>query len=114
VLTARSHLFVPGIRADLMAKADRGPADVVVVDLEDAVPVPRKDEARDALARWVGTAPASPVWVRLNAGDGARNVVRDPHRRGVGQVVRDVVDVLLLHLHAGRSRVECSGHWLLL
>ncbi len=69
MLTARSHLFVPGIRADLMAKADRGPADVVVVDLEDAVPVPRKDEARDALARWVDTAPASPIWVRLNAGD---------------------------------------------
>jgi citrate lyase subunit beta / citryl-CoA lyase len=66
VLTARSHLFVPGTRADLMTKADRGPADVVVVDLEDAVPLPRKGEAREALAQWLASGPASPVWVRLN------------------------------------------------
>jgi citrate lyase subunit beta / citryl-CoA lyase len=66
VLTARSHLFVPGTRTDLMTKADRGPADVVVVDLEDAVPVPRKEEARQALAAWLASEPAGPVWVRLN------------------------------------------------
>ncbi len=66
MLTARSHLFVPGTRADLMTKADRGPADVVVVDLEDAVPLPRKGEAREALAQWLASGPASPVWVRLN------------------------------------------------
>jgi citrate lyase subunit beta / citryl-CoA lyase len=66
VLTARSHLFVPGTRADLMAKADRGPADVVVVDLEDAVPLGHKGEARETLTRWLASAPVSPVWVRLN------------------------------------------------
>jgi citrate lyase subunit beta / citryl-CoA lyase len=68
VLTARSHLFVPGTRPDLMSKADRGPCDVVVLDLEDAVPLTRKDEARQAVAQWVSAGPASPVWVRLNAG----------------------------------------------
>ncbi|MGR7025812.1 HpcH/HpaI aldolase/citrate lyase family protein [Geodermatophilus sp. URMC 62] len=66
MLTARSHLFVPGTRADLMTKADRGPADVVVVDLEDAVPLPRKEEARETLAQWLASGPAGPVWVRLN------------------------------------------------
>ena len=64
--TARSYLFVPGTRDDLMVKADRGPADAVVVDLEDAVPAARKQEARETLARWLATEPATPVWVRLN------------------------------------------------
>ena len=66
--TARSYLFVPGTRDDLMGKADRGPADAVVVDLEDAVPAARKQEARETLARWLATEPATPVWVRLNPG----------------------------------------------
>ena len=66
--TARSYLFVPGTRVDLMSKADRGPADAVVVDLEDAVPAARKQEARETLARWLATEPATPAWVRLNAG----------------------------------------------
>lgn len=52
---------------DLMTKADRGPADVVVVDLEDAVTVPRKQEARETLGRWLASGPVSPVWVRLNS-----------------------------------------------
>jgi citrate lyase subunit beta/citryl-CoA lyase len=52
-----------------MSKADRGPADAVVVDLEDAVPATRKQEARETLARWLATQPATPVWVRLNPGD---------------------------------------------
>jgi citrate lyase subunit beta / citryl-CoA lyase len=68
VATARSYLFVPGTRDDLMGKADRGPADAVVVDLEDAVPAARKQEARETLARWLATGPATPVWVRLNPG----------------------------------------------
>ena len=66
--TARSYLFVPGTRDDLMGKADHGPADAVVVDLEDAVPAARKQEARETLARWLATEPATPVWVRLNPG----------------------------------------------
>ena len=70
MLTARSHLFVPGTRPDLMTKADRGPADVVVVDLEDAVPVARKPEARQTVAAWLASGPTGPVWVRLNPAEG--------------------------------------------
>ncbi len=42
----RSLLFVPGLRPDRFAKALAAGADIVCVDLEDAVAPPRKAEAR--------------------------------------------------------------------
>ncbi|AIB15995.1 citrate lyase (plasmid) [Azospirillum argentinense] len=42
----RSFLFVPGLRPDRFAKALETGADVVCIDLEDAVAPDRKDEAR--------------------------------------------------------------------
>ena len=42
----RSLLFVPGLRPDRYPKALAAGADIVCVDLEDAVALPRKDEAR--------------------------------------------------------------------
>ena len=42
----RSLLFVPGLRPDRFAKALEAGADVVCVDMEDAVALPRKDEGR--------------------------------------------------------------------
>lgn len=42
----RSLLFVPGLRPDRYRKAVQAGADCVCVDLEDAVAVDRKDEAR--------------------------------------------------------------------
>lgn len=46
----RSMLFVPGHRPDLAAKASRSSPDVVVLDLEDAVPPAAKADARPAVA----------------------------------------------------------------
>lgn len=43
----RSLLFVPGLRPDRFAKALDSGADIVCVDIEDAVPLPRKQEARE-------------------------------------------------------------------
>jgi len=40
----RSLLFVPGLRPDRFAKALDAGADIVCVDMEDAVALPRKDE----------------------------------------------------------------------
>ena len=45
----RTLLFVPGNRPELAAKAPRSNPDVVVLDLEDAVPPAAKVEARDAV-----------------------------------------------------------------
>jgi len=42
----RSLLFVPGLRPDRFAKALVAGADIVCVDMEDAVALPRKDEGR--------------------------------------------------------------------
>jgi citrate lyase subunit beta / citryl-CoA lyase len=63
----RSMLFVPGNRPDLAAKTPRTGPDVVVIDLEDAVPPADKIAAR-ATARQValdlmGTVP---VCIRIN------------------------------------------------
>ena len=63
----RSWLYVPGHRRDLAEKALAGEADAVVLDLEDAVPLGRKDEARATVADVLAAGPAKPTWVRLNA-----------------------------------------------
>jgi citrate lyase subunit beta/citryl-CoA lyase len=67
----RSWLYVPAHRADLVAKAMAGPADAVVLDLEDAVPVAEKDAARDAAVAALRTPRTKPLWVRMNAGSAA-------------------------------------------
>lgn len=62
---ARSFLFVPGNRPERFDKACAAGADVVIVDLEDAVPLAEKVAARDALAAWL--SPQRPVLIRINA-----------------------------------------------
>ena len=47
---ARSYLFVPGTRPDRFEKALSSGADAVILDLEDAVSVEEKDEAREAIS----------------------------------------------------------------
>ena len=54
--TWRSMLFVPGNRPDLAAKAPRPGPDVVVLDLEDAVPPAAKPDARAPVRVIVGFA----------------------------------------------------------
>ncbi len=49
---AHSYLFVPGNRPDRFDKALATAADVVVIDLEDAVDVSAKAEARRHVAQW--------------------------------------------------------------
>jgi citrate lyase subunit beta/citryl-CoA lyase len=63
----RSYLFVPADRPERFDKACAAGADAVIVDLEDAVPLSAKDDARAALAGWL--SPAHQVLVRINAAD---------------------------------------------
>lgn len=51
---ARTVLFVPGDRPDRFEKAAASGADLVVLDLEDAVSPAAKDGARTAVAAWLG------------------------------------------------------------
>ncbi|MFI0236725.1 HpcH/HpaI aldolase/citrate lyase family protein [Streptomyces sp. NPDC016845] len=63
-------LYVPGDRPDVVAKALRSRADVILVDLEDAVAPDRKAYALDATAELLTGRPPLPVHVRVNALDG--------------------------------------------
>ncbi|WIX77152.1 CoA ester lyase [Amycolatopsis carbonis] len=63
--TARSFLFVPGHRPDRFAKAEASGADVVVLDLEDAVGAGHKATARGHVRDWL--AAGHPAVVRINA-----------------------------------------------
>ncbi|WP_433616548.1 HpcH/HpaI aldolase/citrate lyase family protein [Dactylosporangium sp. CA-139114] len=63
-MTPRSWLYVPGHRTERVAKALTAGADVVVVDLEDAVPAEQKTTARETAVRLA--AEGSPVWIRVN------------------------------------------------
>ncbi|WP_028660573.1 HpcH/HpaI aldolase/citrate lyase family protein [Nocardioides insulae] len=67
---ARTFLFVPGHRPDRFAKAAAAGADVMVIDLEDAVPAESKVQARaDAVAWLAEHGSAGSVVVRINAVD---------------------------------------------
>lgn len=67
----RSKLFVPGSRPELFAKALNGQADAISIDLEDAVPEARKEEARAAVAQFLRSPQAlgsgKLIIVRVNA-----------------------------------------------
>jgi len=64
--TARTWLFVPGDRPERFPKAAAAGADIVLLDLEDAVRPAHKDAARDSVTSWlVGTSVSCAV--RVNA-----------------------------------------------
>ncbi|PSQ12448.1 CoA ester lyase [Halobacteriales archaeon QS_7_68_65] len=70
-MARRSVLFTPGDRPEMLRKAPRTGADVVVFDLEDAVAPARKAEARKAVADVLtsGFDPDCEVCVRVTADD---------------------------------------------
>ncbi|MFE0673818.1 HpcH/HpaI aldolase/citrate lyase family protein [Streptomyces sp. NPDC058867] len=68
--TPLTWLYAPGDRPEIIAKALLAGADVVVVDLEDAVAPDRKEYARAATAEFLSEPRPVPVHVRVNALDG--------------------------------------------
>ncbi len=69
MLRLRSVMFVPGGRADMIAKVGRFAPDVAVVDLEDALAAADKDEGRCVTARSLvalQSPAATTVLVRVN------------------------------------------------
>jgi citrate lyase subunit beta/citryl-CoA lyase len=73
VSTARSHLYVPGDKPEVLAKALGRGADALIVDLEDAVAPANKDLARRTVAEWLSALPVAAqnpvqVWIRINPG----------------------------------------------
>lgn len=68
--TPLTWLYVPGDRPHIVSKALGSGADVVIIDLEDAVAPDRKEYARAATAERLRDAQPVPVHVRVNALDG--------------------------------------------
>lgn len=100
-MRARSYLYAPGHRADLLDKALAGDADVVVADLEDGVPRDRKAAARDNVLAALRSLPSKPLHVRVDrAGEeqladdlaaltaAGATLIRLPKCEGPGDVLR--------------------------
>ncbi|MEJ2086626.1 MAG: CoA ester lyase, partial [Acidobacteriota bacterium] len=71
---ARSYLFAPGNRPELLEKVFSAGADAVVLDLEDAVPADQKQPARERVRQALDRRPAEgdpATWVRINPLDGS-------------------------------------------
>jgi citrate lyase subunit beta/citryl-CoA lyase len=62
----RSILFVPGTRTELLSKAVATGADAVVLDLEDSVPLARKEEARASVCIELARSPERLTFLRIN------------------------------------------------
>jgi len=62
----RSMLFVPGDRPDRMGKALGAGADALILDLEDAVALSAKAEARRHVAEFIRGVGGGQIWVRVN------------------------------------------------
>ncbi|HKX90755.1 MAG TPA: aldolase/citrate lyase family protein, partial [Sphingopyxis sp.] len=73
----RSLLYVPGSNARALEKAAGLAADMLIIDLEDAVPADRKAEAREAMRAAVGAGyPGTRIAVRIN-GTGSEHQAAD-------------------------------------
>ena len=70
--TARSWLFAPGDSEKKMTKAMEGSADVVLIDLEDAVATENKVLARSMVHDFIAAnaGQQARLWVRINPFDG--------------------------------------------
>lgn len=67
-MLTRSFLFVPGINEKLISKAEELSADIIIYDLEDAVSLEQKAEARELIANALKNT-AKSVVVRINSID---------------------------------------------
>lgn len=65
----RSQLFVPGNRPDRFEKACQAGADIVCIDLEDAVGPSDKDSARKDVLAWLAKTEHKHVSLRINGLD---------------------------------------------
>lgn len=67
IASTRHFLFVPATRPERFDKAVASGADLVILDLEDAVPPADKDSARDNVRNWLEAG--GQALVRINAAD---------------------------------------------
>lgn len=105
-LAARSLLFAPGDSPRKLEKAGLSAADLVIIDLEDAVAESAKPDARKAVAEHLKvTHRRQPHWVRINPLD-------TPHALAdLAAVVPSKPDGIVLP-KATRADAEALNHYL--
>jgi len=106
----RSFLYVPGSRPDLFAKAHAGEADAIVIDLEDAVPLAAKPEAREQLRLWLETGPGAgaQIWVRVSAEFLAKDLPAAVHPAVAGLLVAKASTDVLAQADDELTRLEAE------
>jgi citrate lyase subunit beta/citryl-CoA lyase len=107
-VSARSWLFVPGDSEKKMTKAMDSAADIVLLDLEDAVAPESKPAARVSVHDFLAANPAqrARLWVRINPFDG-------PHTLAdLAAIVPARPGGIMLPKVYGRAEVEKLDHCL--
>lgn len=107
-ISARSWLFAPGDSEKKMTKAMEGTADIVLIDLEDAVAPESKAAARPMVHDFIKANPAQRhrLWVRINPFDG-------PYTLGdLAAVMPANPGGIMLPKVYGRQEVEKLDHML--
>jgi citrate lyase subunit beta/citryl-CoA lyase len=108
ICSARSWLFAPGDSEKKMAKATNGPADIVLIDLEDAVAPENKAQARVMVRDFINAnaGERARLWVRINPLDG-------PFALGdLAAVMPSRPGGIMLPKVNGRADVERLDHYL--
>lgn len=106
--SARSWLFAPGDSERKMEKAIAGAADIVLLDLEDAVAATEKPRARSQAAALLADQPPdrSRLWVRINP-------LQGPHALAdLATLIPCRPGGIMLPKARGRADVECLDHYL--
>jgi citrate lyase subunit beta/citryl-CoA lyase len=105
---ARSWLFAPGDSERKMEKAAAGAADIVLLDLEDAVAEGEKPKARSMVTAFLKAHPEqrARLWVRINPLQGPHAVA------DLAAVVHGRPGGVMLPKARGRSDVELLDHYL--
>ena len=105
---ARSWLFAPGDSERKLEKAAASAADIVLLDLEDAVAEEAKPRARSTVAAFLAAHPQerARLWVRINP-------LRGPHALGdLAVVMAGRPGGLMLPKVGSRADVELLNHYL--
>jgi citrate lyase beta subunit len=107
--TPRSMLFVSGEKPERFPKAMAAGADLVCIDLEDAVHPDRKQQARSEVITWLQNRPAEggPVALRINP----LRTREGFHDMAALLASNALVDWLLLPKSEHAADVQCVESW---
>lgn len=106
-LPLRSWLFAPGDSPKKMTKAAESNADIVLLDLEDAVAIANKPLARQAVREFLTGHPRrARLWVRINPLDGP-DALAD-----LAAIMPARPGGIMLPKAGGRTDVETLDHYL--